>query len=305
MERREFLKKSMALGLGAGVLFLPKGLRGGVARALADERYPDLVALKGPSPEAMFDKGIAALGGMGRFVKTGQTVVVKPNISFDSGPTLAANTSPALVARVIKHCLDAGAKRVLVMDHSIEYWERSLAASGIGDALKAAGGVYVPSEDAKYYQKVDVGGSVLKSTQVHETLPEGDVLISVPVLKNHGGAGVSIAMKNLMGCVWNRREYHALGIQACISDFLRVRKPDLCVVDAYRALMHNGPRGGSPDDVVEMRAQILSTDVVAADAASTLMLGRKPSDIGHIRMAAEAGFGEIDLTKLKIDRLTV
>ena len=305
MERREFLKKSLALGLGAGVLFLPKGLRGGVARALAEEQYPDLVALKGPSPEAMFDRGIVALGGMGRFVKPGQTVVIKPNISWDVSESGAANTPPALVARVIKHCLDAGAKRVSVMDHSIEYWESTLDSSGVGSAVRAAGGLYAPSEDAKYYQKVDVSGSVLKQTQIHETLLESDVLISVPVLKHHGGAGVSIAMKNLMGCVWNRRDYHAKGLQACIADFLHARKPDLCIVDAFRVITRHGPRGGSPDDVVAMRAQILSPDVVAADAASAKMLGREPSDIGHIRLAAEAGFGQIDLTKLKIERLVL
>ncbi len=305
MERREFLKKSLALGLGAGVLFLPRGLRGGVARAPAEERRPDLVALKGSSPEAMFERGIAALGGMGRFVKKGQAVLVKPNISWDVPEEGAANTPPTLVARVVEHCLDAGAGRVCVMDHSIEYWESTLEASGIGEAVRAAGGIYAPSEDAKYYRKVDVNGSTLKTAQIHEALLESDVLISVPVLKHHGGTGVSGAMKNLMGCVWNRRDYHAKGLHACIADFLHARKPDLCVVDAYRVIVRHGPRGGSPGDVAEMRAQILSADIVAADAASAKMLGREPSDIGHIRLAAEAGFGQIDLTKLKIERLAL
>jgi uncharacterized protein (DUF362 family) len=305
MERREFLKKSLALGLGAGVLFLPKGLRGGVTKALAGENYPDLVALRGSSPEAMFDRGIAALGGIGRFVKSGQTVVIKPNISWDTPVDGAANTSPALVARVVKHCLDAGAKRVCVMDHSIEYWERSLDGSGIGAAVKSAGGVYAPSDDARYYQRVDLNGTVLKNTQIHESLLESDVLISVPVLKHHGGAGVSIAMKNLMGCVWDRRDYHSQGLQNCIADFLHAKKPDLNIVDAYRVITRHGPRGGSPDDVAEMKAQIISPDIVAADAASARLLGREPADVPHIRFAAEAGFGQIDLTKLKIDRLAL
>jgi uncharacterized protein (DUF362 family) len=305
MERREFLKKSLALGLGAGTLFLPKGLRNGVSRALASESPPDLVALKGASPEVMFDRGIAALGGIGRFVKAGQAVVVKPNVSWDVSEDSAANTSPQLVARVIKHCLDAGAKRVLVLDHSIEYWESSWSASGIGAAVKASGGTYAPSESEGYYQKVDLAGSTLKTTQVHETLLESDVLISLPVLKHHGGAGVSIAMKNLMGCIWNRGEYHSKGLQACIADFLHVRKPDLSVVDAHRVITRHGPRGGSPDDVVAMNTLILSPDIVAADAASARLLGREPSEIGHIRLAAEAGFGQIDLTKLKIQRLVL
>jgi uncharacterized protein (DUF362 family) len=307
MERREFLKKSLAIGLGAGVLFLPKGLRHGVSRAMADagESLPDLIALKGASPEVMFDRGIAALGGMGRFVKSGQTVIVKPNVSWDVSEDSAANTSPELVARVIKHCLDAGAKRVLVLDHSIEYWESSWNGSGIGAAVKASGGIHAPAESEGYYQKVDLTGSVLKATRVHESLLESDVLISLPVLKHHGGAGVSIAMKNLMGCIWNRGEYHSKGLQSCIADFLHVRKPDLSVVDANRVITRHGPRGGSLDDVAVMNTLIMSPDIVAADSASARLLGREPAEIGHIRLAAEAGFGQIDLTKLKIERLVL
>jgi len=54
-----------------------------------------------------------------------------------------------------------------------------------------------------------------------------------------------------------------------------------------------------------MNAQVISPDPVAADAASARFLNREPSDIGHIRLAAEAGFGELDLTKLNIERLTL
>lgn len=305
MERREFLKKSLAFGLGAGALLLPKGLRGGLDQAFAEGNWPDLVALSGPSSDAMFDKGIAALGGMGRFVKAGQTVVVKPNMSFDVPEELAANTSPALVGQVIRHCLDAGASRVYVQDHSIEHWERALRTSGIGEAIRAAGGIYLQSENVRYFRRVDVAGTVLRSTQVHEAIPECDVLINVPVLKHHGGTRVSIALKNLMGCIWNRREYHSKGLSACIAEFLHVRKPDLNVVDAFRVITRNGPRGGSPDDVVYMRAQVISPDIVAADAASAMMLGHRPSDIRHIEIASEIGFGEIDLARLNIERLTV
>ena len=305
MERREFLKKTLAIGVGAGVLFLPKCVRGVVAKAFAEESQPDLVALKGSSPETMFDRGIASLGGMGRFVKSGQTVLIKPNISWDVDVTGAATTNPGLIGRIIKHCLDAGARSVYVMDHSIEYWERTLENSGIGAALREAGGVYAHAEDVKYYRTVDVKGTTLKTTQVHEAWLESDVLINVPILKHHGGTSVSAAMKNLMGCVWNRREYHSKGLQSCIADFLSVRKPDLNVVDAYRVLTRNGPRGGSPKDVVDMQTQIISPDIVAADAASVRMMGREPSDITHIRLAGQAGFGQIDLTKLKIERLTL
>jgi uncharacterized protein (DUF362 family) len=227
-------------------------------------------------------------------------------MSWDVAPESAANTSPALIARIVKHCMDAGAKRVVVMDHSIEYWENSRKNSGIDAAASGAGAVYAPADKEGYYQSVTVNGAVtLKEMMIHESLLESDVLISVPVLKHHGGAGVSISAKNLMGCVWDRRTYHASGLQQCIADFLRARKPDLNVVDAYRVITRNGPRGGSPSDIVDMGSQIISADVVAADTAASMMLGRKQGEVEHIRLAAEAGLGVMDLAKLNIERVTL
>ncbi|MDR2779963.1 MAG: DUF362 domain-containing protein [Synergistaceae bacterium] len=305
MDRREFLKKMIALGIGTGAMFMPGGLKRMTSPAFGEREFPDLVAVKGGSAGEMFDRGMKAIGGIGRFVRKGQNVVIKPNISWDVPANGAANTSPELVAGVIKHCLDAGAGKVFVMDHSIEYWENSSKNSGIGDAIKGAGGIYVPSDGKGYYQAVPVKGSALKETMVHESILECDVLISVPVLKHHGGAGVSISSKGLMGCVWNRRDYHAQGLQRCIADFLSFRKPDLNIIDAVSVITKNGPRGGSPSDVVNMGSLVISPDVVAADTAGAMMLGHKQGGIEHIRLAAGAGLGEMDLSKLRIERITL
>jgi uncharacterized protein (DUF362 family) len=304
MDRREFLKKSAALGVGAGLLFLPKGLRGlpGLANAAS---YPDLVAVRGGKPETMFDRGMKSIGGMNRFVKRGQKVLLKPNISWDSTPDGAANTSPGLVAAVVKHCLDAGASQVVVMDHSIEYWKNSLENSGVHAAATGAGAVYAPAESEGYYENVAVNGRRLKEAMIHEAVLECDVLISMPVLKHHGGAGVSIAAKNLMGCVWNRMAYHSNGLQSCIADFLLARKPDLNIVDADRVITKNGPRGGSRADIAEMNSLLISQDIVAVDTAASMMLGRKPGEIEHIRLAAEAGLGRMDLSNLNIERIMI
>ena len=304
MDRREFLKKSAALGVGAGLLFLPKGLRG-LPRLADAVSYPDLVAVRGGTPEVMFDRGIKSIGGIGRFVKRGQKVLLKPNISWDSPPDGAANTSPGLVAAVVKHCLAAGAAKVVIMDHSIEYWKNSLQNSGVHAAATGAGAIYAPSENEGHYQNVAVNGLRLKEAMIHEAVLECDVLISVPVLKHHGGAGVSIAAKNLMGCVWNRRSYHSNGLQSCIADFLLARKPGLSIVDANRVITKNGPRGGSPSDIVKMNSLLISQDIVAVDTAASMMLGRKPGEIEHIRLAAEAGFGRMDLSQLNIERIKI
>lgn len=264
----------------------------------------DLVAVKGGEAAAMFDKAIAAMGGMSKFVKKHQTVVVKPNIGWDKAPEFAANTNPQLVGRIVEHCLKAGAKKVLVFDFTCDNWQKCYTNSGIEKAVKAAGGQIVPANDETYYRDITIkNGKKLTKAKEHHLLQTADVFINVPVLKNHGGATLSIAMKNLMGVVWDREFYHKNDLHQCIADYLTHRKPDLNIIDAYRVMKRNGPKGVSEKDVVFMKSLIISTDIVAADAAATKLFGMEPSAIGHIAHAHKMGLGEIDLEKLNIQRI--
>ena len=304
MKRRDFIRSSVGAGVATGAA-LSLGGANSLLGAEA-ETDVDLVAIRGGEPDVMFDKGIAALGGMSRFVKAGQRVLVKPNIGWDRTPERAGNTNPKLVKRIIEHCLDAGAKEVLVFDHTCHEWSKCYKNSGIEQAVAEAGGKMVPGNSEKYYKQVAVKGGVkLKETDVHELMLDTDVFINVPVLKNHSSSKATIAMKNLMGCVWDRGYYHKNDLHQCIADFLHFRKPDLNVVDAYRMMTQNGPVGVSLDDVVTMKSQLISADIVAIDAAAAKFLGMNPAEINHIKIANDAGFGTMDLSKLKIKRIVV
>lgn len=306
MDRRDFLKSCVAAGLcmGMSTLSVP-GAGRRRAEAAEAEGIPDIVAVRNGEPDKMFDSGIAAMGGMGRFVKPGQTVVLKPNVSWDVPEDMAGNTNPTLLNRVIRHCFDAGAKQVVVFDNCIEYARRCYEVSGIEAAAKDAGAVIAPADTERYYQKYNVDGVTLKEALVHEAVFDADVFISIPILKHHGGAGMTGSIKNLMGAVWDRRTYHARGLSQCIADFLRVRKPDLTVMDAYRVLTGNGPRSRSPRDVRLAKMQIISTDAVAADASGARLLGREPDSYEHLRIAAAMGFGQLDPAKLASRRISL
>jgi uncharacterized protein (DUF362 family) len=254
----------------------------------------------------MFDAGIAALGGMKNFVKVGQTVVVKPNIGWDAPPERAANTNPDLVGRIIEHCLEAGAKRVMVFDNPCDEWTRCYKNSGIEKAVIGAGGQTVTGKDETQYRAVTIPkGVVLKNAKVHKLIIESDVFINVPVLKNHGGAVMTIAMKNLMGVVWDRKFYHRNDLQQCIADFVTYRRPDLNVVDGFRVMKRNGPKGVSVNDVVEMKYQILSKDIVATDTAATKIFGIETKEVGHITLAEKLGMGTTNLDSLNIKKITL
>ncbi len=306
MQRRRFLA---ALGVGAwtgaGLALGGYGRRSYAGESLAGT--PDLVAIRNGEPEALFDHGIEALGGMGRFVKKGQKVVVKPNIGWNVPPERAANTNPRLVRRIVEHCLQAGAKEVYVFDHTCDAWRDSYRASGIEQAVKDAGGKLAPGNSESYFQTVAIpGGHRLRRTQEHELVLGADVFINVPVLKSHGGARLSVAMKNLMGVVWDRGEWHSNDLHQCIADFATYRKPDLNVVDAWNVMLRHGPRGVSTADVVNMRSQLLSTDLVTADAAAARLFGLKqPEEVGYIHIAGEMGAGRMDLENLAIRRIVL
>jgi uncharacterized protein (DUF362 family) len=298
MERRDFLKKSIVYSFGTALTF------SNYQNARAGKLPYDLVAIKGGEPENMFDSGIASLGGMKAFVKKGQTVVVKPNIGWDVPPERAGNTNPKLVAQIIKHCYQAGAKTVYVFDNTCDNAKKAYANSGIERAVKEAGGKIVSGASESYYQKVSVkGGKSLKDTKVHELILSSDVFINVPILKSHSSTKLTMAMKNLMGVVWDRRYWHSNNLNQCIADYCMHRKPDLNIIDAYLVLKQNGPRGVSLDDVVSMKSQIISTDIVAADAAGAKTFGLNPDDISYIKIADAMKLGTKNLDSLKINRI--
>lgn len=306
MRRRDFIRKSVVASVASGALF-SMGKWNSVLAAGTNAALPfDMVAVKNGNPMAMFDAGISAMGGMGRFVKAGQSVVVKPNIGWDSGPERAANTNPDLVGRIVKQCIEAGAKEVMVFDNTCDEWTRCYKNSGIEKAVKDNGGNIVSGKIEKDYHPVKIPkGLILKEAKVHQLILNSDVFINVPVLKNHGGAQMSLTMKNLMGIVWNRRFYHSNDLHQCIADFASYRNPDLNVVDGFRVLKRNGPRGVSVDDVVEMKYQILSTDMVASDTAATKIFGIETEKVQHIAQAEKLGVGTTKLDGLNIKRISL
>lgn len=305
MKRREFIKNSTGAGLAVAstlalgnlnYLFAGNG-------SLMVNSY-GLVAIKGGAPDVMFDRAIAALGGMKNYVKQGQKVVINPNIGWNVIPERGGNTNPKLVRRIIEHCLKAGAKQVYVFDNTCDTWNECYKTSGIQRAVKDAGGKMVPGNTESYYHQVNIPkGKKLKTAKVHELILESDVYLNVPILKSHGSTRLTIAMKNMMGIVWDRRYWHDNDLHQCIADFCTYKKPDLNIVDAYYVMKQHGPRGVSIADVVKMKSQLLAKDIVAVDAAATKLLSLQPENISYINKAHTMKIGNKNLEKLSIKKI--
>lgn len=303
MERKEFLK-TLALGGAAASIDLCS------SDSLIAEESCDLVAVMGGEPATMIRAGMAPLGGMERFIKKGDTVVLKPNIGWDKTPELAGNTNPDLMGEIVKMCLEAGAKEVQVFDHTCDtLWRKCYQNSGIEAAVEAAGGRMLQGNDESYYQDVSLPKAKnLKTTKIHKAILDCDVWFNIPILKNHGGAKMTLAMKNLMGIVWDRRYFHSHNLHQCIADICTFeKKPALNIIDAYRVMKSNGPRGKSTADVVDAKSLFIGMDPVALDTAAVKFFNMiEPmsiSAVGNIAFGEELDLGTSDLSSLKIKRI--
>ncbi len=308
-DRREFLK--------TGLITTAAVIASGPA-AMISPRYsfaqgsPDLVISHGRNPATMTRAAVDALGGMKRFVKPGNKVVIKPNMSFASGPQAASNTHPAVVGEVARMCSEAGASRISILDNPLQQPQDCLAMSKIPEMCEVVPNTRVYMiKPQRLFREVKLDrGILVKSMEVSSEVLDSDVLISVPVGKTHGSAGVSLSMKGMMGLIFDtdRRAFHSRDLHESIVDMVTILKPHLCVIDGTRILGSGGP--GGPGEVIPLNVIIASPDMVAADAQMVALgtwYGKKiePAQVRHISMAAQRGLGRIDLDKLNIKNVTV
>ena len=268
--------------------------------------YPDLAVARNGDPEDMVRKAVEVLGGMKRFVKSGDQVIVKPNICVAyHGYKYAATTNPWVVGAIVKLALEAGAKRVRVLDFPFGGTaEQAYAVSGIKDEVIKAGGKMVVMSNVKDVETAIPQGKSIKSARIYDDVLNADVLINVPIAKNHELARLTLGMKNLMGVIYNRSMMHAdLGQR--LADLNSRVKSSLVIVDAVRMLMNHGPTGGNLGDVKKADTIIASPDVVAADSYAATLFGLKPNDLSYIKKGELMGLGENNLDQLKIEEINL
>ena len=176
LNRRDALIKLLcAAGAGAGAAGLGvwlsrNSLRPEVALATtarhghgvpADPALPEMAIIQGDDPALLARQAVEELGGMRRFVSRGDIVLVKPNIGWDRTPEQAANTNPDVVAEIVRQCLGAGAKRVIVTDVSCNEARRCFQRSGIAEAAQRVGAEIILPDPSRF-KDVDLKGEVLR-----------------------------------------------------------------------------------------------------------------------------------------------
>lgn len=290
MDRRVFLRL-----LGLSAIFYQWLIRDLMAAGL-----PVVAVAEGVDHARITRNALAALGGMGRFVKPGATVVVKPNMGWDRSAEYGANSSPLVVRAIVEECLKAGARKVKVFDRTCNDERRCYVNSGIEPALKGMKNVEVKHIENERFKKVVLGGKALKEWELYDEALAADVYINVPVAKHHGLSRLTLGLKNVMGIMGGNRGSIHKQLDVALADVNAVFRPHLTIIDATRVLTAHGPQGGDLKDVKVLNKVIASTDTVAADAYATTLFGLRPEDIAVTVAAHKRGIGEMDLKKVRI-----
>lgn len=266
--------------------------------------YPQLAVVHGRNAEKMVFAAIEKIGGISRFIKPGEKVLIKPNAAWDRQPEQAANTNPAVVAAVIKLCLEARAAEVWVTDVSVNDPYRCFVRSGIEDAVKRAGGsIRIATEND--FVDTDFKGESLGIWPVSRFYHQADKLINLPVVKHHSLSKCTMAMKNLYGSLGGQRNRLHQDINTSIADLASAIRPTFTLMDATRVLRRNGPTGGNLSDVTIEDTVVAAVDIVAVESYGLRFLDLKIEDIPFIPMAEKRGTGISDWRSLNVAELNV
>ncbi|MGQ9665372.1 MAG: DUF362 domain-containing protein [bacterium] len=303
ISRRDFLKAGA--GIFASIL-LPRYFTGSEVKL----DNGSVIGVAHGDKEKLVAGAVKQIGGIERFVKNGDRVLIKPNISFAANAECGATTSAEIVKQVVQLCLDAGSSKVIIVDYPLASAAICMKNSRIKEAVvdKTKVNILMLNKERQFYE-VDVpDGKELKTVKIAKELNNVDVFINVPTAKSHSATGVSLGMKNLMGLIWDRSLFHRGNLHQAIAELAAVIKPQLTIVDATRALTSGGPAG--PGKTVFLNTVIAGTDIVAVDSYTTgitpwynrSFTGR---DVKHIVAAYRLGLGEIDIEKVQIRKVEV
>jgi len=256
------------------------------------------------------------LGGLSRVIRNGDTVLISPNYGVPVKSNTGTTTNPEVVVGVIEAAKEAGTKRVIVAESSIVGIDAGevMAKLGVQQMFEKAGAevLNLDRDQKDFIEKRVSRGKLLKKLKIFRPVVECDVLISVPVLKTHIYAGVSLGMKNLKGTLPDAQKklFHRVGarkkteeqfeLDRCISDMMTVHHPDFTVIDGIVGQEGFVSGSGVCGTSVVMNTIIAGADFVAVDAVGAYVMGFDPMQINHIRYCHEMGLGVADLGKITI-----
>lgn len=242
-------------------------------------------------------------------IAAGARVLLKPNAGRKASPGMGITTHPDVVAAAIDAFTEAGAcveigESPITGVNTMEAFE----SSGIAEIARRRNCPLIDMDERAAVEIQVPDGKAVRRLQVCAAVLEHDLIVSIPVIKTHMHTGVTLAVKNMKGCLWRKSkvELHMIPeiqgenektLNLAIADMASVLRPHLALIDGTTGLEGLGPSAGTPR---QLGMVLAGTDAFAADAVACHLIGLRPEDIPHLRLGASRGYGIIDLRQIEV-----
>jgi uncharacterized protein (DUF362 family) len=258
------------------------------------------------SVKSAVSESLELIGGLGKVISHGDSVVVKPNLVVPADYRTGIVTNPFVVKALCELARDAGAKKVTIAESS-GVWEETEKAFEKSGIKQVAEELKVDLLDLKKAETLNLPvpqGVILKRLKVPRIIREADVIINVPVIKTHNGFPATLGLKNMKGILQDtdKKRFHNTGLAQCIVDLNKLVLPAVTVLDGTVGMEGLGPVNGTP---VNLGVIISSFDTVAGDVVAGMVMGIPPEEIEYIVLAGSQGLGECRLDNIEVKGLSI
>jgi len=253
--------------------------------------------VRGTNPIETTVKSLVMIGAdVDGILSVKKPVLIKPNYINSQHPSTGITTDARVVEGVVKFLRERKVEEIIIGEGS--GWVDTVHAFKVAgiDAVAKRWGVKLVDLNKDEFVEVNPPNPLsLKQVRVAKTSLES-IIISVPKLKVHGSATVTLSLKNMMGALASKGIMHNGQLSRNIADLASVLKPSIAVIDGIIA-GEGHETSGSP---VEMNLVIAGTDPVATDAVGSAVMGIPPADVRHLQFAEEKGLGTRNLEEVTI-----
>lgn len=256
--------------------------------------------------------GVDELGGMAKFIKSGQRVLLKVNLLMKKRPEDAVTTHPNVVEAAVRLVQEVGGIPIIGDSPGGPYTMAALntiyTRSGLRDVAERTGAIL--NENLEQIVVSHPEGRITKSLTITKSVTDADVVITLSKLKTHGMMTFTGAVKILFGVIpgLQKAEYHfkmsdTKAFAHLLVDIATFVKPSLSIMDGIVGMEGAGPSAGKPRDI---GALLVSEDPFALDVVATNLIGLKPEKVSTIMAAREQGFvSRMEEIELKGDDRTL
>lgn len=256
---------------------------------------------------AAFNRAIDDIGG--HLITPGDRVLIKPNLVEPAAPGSGQITNPKVIEAVARYCLDSGAARVVIGEgpgfyQPQSYLRECFTHTGVSLVADRLGIEWVLFDEHSYRTFKGIPGCTPGEFRVTEFAFTFDKFINLPVLKTHYLTTVTLAMKNLKGCL--KREdkplFHHQDLSRAVVELCQIVRPTVNVIDCTARTIARQLGTGyiSEQEQAGSGLLIASSDIVAVDAVGCALMGIDPMKVRTVSLGTAAGLGESDLTRMDI-----